>query len=94
MADDEFLSFDEHRQEWVDDDSSVRCFRCGKSIPAIATRCPHCRVHFQGVADDFDREGEEEYARAGRPWWVIVTAVALLLFMIYSVFEFGLLWIW
>jgi hypothetical protein len=93
MADDEILNIEQHRQAKEDDSSSVRCFRCGKSIPAVSTRCPHCRVHFQGVAEDFDGE-EDEYRRKRQPWWVIITAIILLLFLIAGVFEFGFWWLW
>ena len=31
----------------------VPCPRCSRPVPADSTRCPHCRVHYQGAAYEF-----------------------------------------
>src|SRR6185437_14021117 len=52
MADD-VLKFGDYGEAQNDEDSLIRCARCGEKIPAISTRCPECGVHFQGEAQDF-----------------------------------------
>jgi hypothetical protein len=75
---DEILSFDEHRRRRDESPDLVRCARCGKPIPATATRCPECRVHFQGEAYEFSHPSERASGRgrAGR-WAVVIVAVLL-----------------
>lgn len=31
----------------------VPCVRCKQPIAARAKRCPHCKIHFTGLAEDF-----------------------------------------
>lgn len=80
------LSFDE---EDADDDADnlVRCAECGKQILGSLTRCPHCRVHFQGEAQDFYHESE--LPSADKPLWVVIVTLILLVMMIG-----GALWLW
>lgn len=61
----------------------VPCPRCSRPIPASVTRCPHCRVHFDGEAYQFTERAPFE-SGVGRGWirltaWVLIAAVALLL---------------
>lgn len=87
MADsDEPLSFEEHRRKRDDNPSLVPCWRCGKRILATVTKCPECGVYFQGEAQEFAHESERERAASGKPNWVLVLAVLLLLALLVGVF--------
>jgi predicted amidophosphoribosyltransferase len=80
MEEDGIFDLNEYRRG---EGSRVPCPRCSKPIPADATRCPECRVHFQGQAYEF----AEAKSRSDPPvvaWirlsaWVIIAIVALLL---------------
>ena len=69
----------------------VPCPRCSKPIPASATRCPHCRVHFDGEAYQFTEELQYESGVGGR--WIRLAAWALvaLIVLFLSVLVVGLL---
>jgi hypothetical protein len=78
----DILSFDEHRRSRDDDDDTVRCARCGKTILATSLRCPECGVHFQGEAQDFIHPTERRAHT--KPNWVIVAAIVLLIVFVIS----------
>lgn len=73
----DILSFDAHRRRRDEDDDSVRCARCGKTILATSLRCPECGVHFQGEAQDFIHPSDRP--STAKPLWVIVAAILLLI---------------
>ncbi len=75
--DDDILSFEEQRRRRDENASLVRCARCGKMILATATRCSECGVHFQGEAQDHLHPSERP--TGGRPGWVVLLAVVMLL---------------
>lgn len=61
----------------------VPCPRCSKPVPASATRCPHCRVHFDGEAYQFS-EGLPYESGVGSKWirlaaWALIAIIVLLL---------------
>ncbi len=84
--DDDLERIKQCREDW---DIRVRCANCGKSIPAVATRCPDCRFDFHGEAQDFEYEADEEIRPHRLPMWVIITAVVLLMMMVLGVFNFA-----
>lgn len=84
---DDVLRFEQH-QDRSDDDDLVRCARCGKRIPAASARCPACRVHFHGEAQDFYHPSEHDRGNARKVPWIV--AVALLLVIALVVGALGL----
>ena len=82
---DEPLNFEEFRRRREENASTVRCAKCGEWIVATATRCPACGVHFQGEAQEFASESGSAGGRSGKPVWVIVLAVLVLLAMVVGV---------
>ena len=78
----DILSFNDHRRNRDDDDDSVRCARCGKTILATSLRCPECGVHFQGEAQDFVHPPEQR--AQVKPIWIIVAAIVLLIVFVVS----------
>ena len=52
MQDDDPLNLEEFRGR-IQNEDRVPCARCGRPIASAATRCPHCSVHFSGIAYDF-----------------------------------------
>jgi hypothetical protein len=77
---DDILSFEEHCRQQDKNPSLVRCARCGKLILATASRCPECKVHFQGEAQDFLHPSERP--TASRAGWVAVVALVLVAAMV------------
>ncbi|HWB19208.1 MAG TPA: zinc ribbon domain-containing protein [Phycisphaerales bacterium] len=54
----------------------VRCTKCGAVIPAWATTCPECGIHFAGEARDFDSVARK--ARSRRRKNLFITIIGLL----------------
>lgn len=82
----ELLSFAEHQQRRDENPSTVRCVRCREWIPATSTRCPECRIHFQGQAQDYFDDDEKSYFAASKPIWSVIVAVILLALSILGLF--------
>lgn len=79
MEDDRIFDLTEYRRGTG---NLVPCPRCSRPIPASATRCPECRVHFQGQAYEF-AEAKAGPLDSGRPVirvaaWVLLIALALI----------------
>ncbi|WP_422928662.1 hypothetical protein [Singulisphaera sp. PoT] len=84
---DHIFKFSEHQKprddrERPDEDELVKCARCGAMIPGTSTRCPECRVHFQGEAQDFYHESEREERHPWNKSWAVAIVVVLLVLMI------------
>ena len=47
------LNLGEYLARVEDEGERVECARCGMFIPAATPRCPHCGIHFNGMAEDF-----------------------------------------
>ena len=75
---DEIFSLEEHRRRREENAALVRCARCGKMILASAVRCPECRIHFKGAAQDYLHPTERPQERR-LPWWVVALAALLVL---------------
>lgn len=75
------LNFEEHRRGREENEYLVRCVRCGKLIPATSNRCPECRVHFQGEAQDF-LHPDEQPTQSRLSWfvWIAVIVVTAMVF--------------
>jgi hypothetical protein len=84
---DDVLKFRDQPEEYDHDldDGLVLCARCGASIPGTSTRCPKCRVHFHGQAQDFFHPSEQSPTHARGFPWVIAIAVVVVLALIIAV---------
>jgi|GEM_PF-1947404 len=79
----EYLNPNNYEEYEEDRDTLVRCARCGKLIPPRSIRCPQCKVHFQGEAQDFFHESErEENVRSSRTWIVVVAMLLIATFIV------------
>lgn len=72
-ADDDSGDFDDSDAEWKDDDDSgdeptVPCPYCRRELLEDSPWCPSCDRYIT----------DEEFRRAGRPMWVVVTAMVCL----------------
>jgi uncharacterized paraquat-inducible protein A len=62
----------EEEDDWdddADDDCTMPCPYCGRSIHEDSVRCPHCEKYLS----------EEDRPDVLKPWWLIVAAVVCLL---------------
>lgn len=76
-ADDDFEDdFEEEGDSAVDDDEepTVPCPFCRREVWEDAPRCPHCGNQLGGA----------DVPSPGRPWWVVITAAALLYVIVRS----------
>lgn len=69
------INFTEYRKGSC---GQVPCAKCSQMIPANATSCPYCGIHFSGAAVDFT-PGEREEGETGKRWLRIMTWLILLL---------------
>jgi hypothetical protein len=73
-------------EDWYDDDApeeESECPECGESFAEIAGRCPACGYWIS------DADRPSRWSAAGRPLWVQLTAVVLLLAFLVSLIAFG-----
>lgn len=54
--------------ESEDDESTIPCPYCRRQIHEDSPRCPYCERYIS----------EEDAAPSGKPWWIIVGALACL----------------
>jgi len=59
-----------------DDEPTVPCPFCKREILEDTPRCPHCERYLS----------EADFARGGKPLWVVITAVVCLLIAIWLAF--------
>jgi uncharacterized paraquat-inducible protein A len=74
--DDPDLSDEGESDDEGDDESTVSCPFCRREIFEDSPRCPHCERYLSA----------EDFARSGKPLWVIVTAVICLAVAIWLAF--------
>jgi hypothetical protein len=79
-------------EDWYDDsdddqdDESVPCPECGESVYAMADRCPACGYWIT------DEDGRQMWTSQRKPMWVKLTAVVLLVTLLYGLFGFSMGW--
>ena len=78
---DQILNFEEYRRRREESDEEVRCAHCGRWIPAVATRCPQCGVHFAGEAQDFVHPSEQT-TRGRAPLWFVAVVLVLVMILV------------
>ncbi len=92
MGDEKTFDFSEYRSG---SGSLVPCKNCNQPIPASSIRCPHCGVHFRGIAADFVPGIEKETVTHKRwikaaAYFILMLAVGvLLLFFGHIIFQQG-----
>lgn len=65
----------------------VPCPRCLRPVPADSTRCPHCRVHYQGAAYEFAEEKTPDANQVvGWNRWISWIVLAIIVTMCSAIF--------
>jgi hypothetical protein len=85
MSDDDPIKLADYRAGKYDDGDQVPCAKCGCLVHAYNTRCPHCGVHFDGVACDFRDSLGEQVTTGHRQrvrWIAVVLLVAIAVFVV------------
>jgi uncharacterized paraquat-inducible protein A len=55
-----------------DDDETIKCPYCGKSIHEDSPRCPYCEQYLS----------DEDAPAAAKPWWIVLGVMVCLLIML------------
>jgi len=71
MAEDEPFSIQDYRKGAA---ATTPCPKCGELIPASATQCRACGLHFRGQAGDFAPEAQR-YSESGKGFSVAAKVV-------------------
>jgi len=66
------IDVEEWDDDFDDDDSTVPCPHCSRSIPEDVVRCPYCENYIS----------DEDAPPARKPWWLII-GVLVCLYVVY-----------
>ena len=80
----EILPFDEHRRR-RDEESQVRCAKCGRPIAATSIRCPYCCYSFSGVASSQHHAPLRIVEPDPQRLWLGVLAAVLLIGLVIAI---------
>jgi hypothetical protein len=78
-------------EDWYDDgddqdDESAPCPECGETVYAMSGRCPACGYWVT------DEDSSALWKSESRPTWVKLTAVVLVVALLYGLFGFSMGW--